>query len=154
MAIVIGQHILINKHIPHGRSRRSSRKYFNPADFDDQRELAKQYAADKGEDYLICLVVEEISAPSGSKSKRKIIHKENSMVQPDFIEDSADNKVKANTLHIGDLVIYDDKRRMIRSISKGEELTRIIFEGVKQLDVTIASDTMIEVVSRNPKFKN
>lgn len=154
MTIVIGQHILINKHVPHGSGRRSSRKYFTPEDFEAQRELARTYGEKSGEDYLICQVIEEIPAPAGSKSKRNIAYKEPNMVQPDSIGEGANNIVKAGSLHLGDTVHYGGAQRTIRSVSKNENTIRIIFEGIgKRLDITVSVDYDIVLISRRDDKK-
>lgn len=60
-------YILINKHRK-GRQNQPQRRHFFTDQFvDQQRDIAASYAAELGDNYLICQVVEEISASRAAK---------------------------------------------------------------------------------------
>lgn len=67
---VDGKYILIKKHTM--RKHKRARRHFSdgcPEDMQKMRELAGQYAAEQGEDFLIVQVIEEISKP-GTKTEK------------------------------------------------------------------------------------
>lgn len=62
MSDVKGQFFLIKKHLPlqNGKGKKR-RHFFGPEEFEQQRDLARKFGMDDGEDFLIVQVVEEIT---------------------------------------------------------------------------------------------
>jgi hypothetical protein len=63
MPNINGKYLLISKHLITSEKKKKRRNDFTEADFEKQRELARLYAKDRGDDFLIVQVIEEISVP-------------------------------------------------------------------------------------------
>jgi hypothetical protein len=60
MADVTGKNFLVTRHLLQGKSGRRGRHFFFAQHIEQQKIRAAQYAEDKGEDFLIVRVVEQI----------------------------------------------------------------------------------------------
>jgi hypothetical protein len=64
---VTGKFILIEKHIITRKGTKKRRGYHEADGLDLARDLAKKYAADRKDDFLIVQIVEEVSKPESEQ---------------------------------------------------------------------------------------
>lgn len=73
----IGQYFLLNKHLMKKGEKPRRRNYFDFGDVPEQRSRGLKYAAESGDDFLICKVIEEISASPAAKRKARQLRSAN-----------------------------------------------------------------------------